>query len=109
MDQAWSWPPGRSIAVNALVVDPQGNPSGPGDGPDGSLRRRRTARASPVAPGRGPAAGLGEQTEVKEDLLRDVVLLDAGDELHRPLTTRALKDVDGEDPLEQRGPIEAIR
>jgi hypothetical protein len=34
--------------------------------------------------GAGRRQGLGGRTEVKEDLLRGVLLLDAGDKLHRP-------------------------
>jgi hypothetical protein len=45
---------------------------------------------------------------VNEDLLRDVVLLDAGDDPCRKSTTRAFEDIGGEDPIQQRGPIEAV-
>jgi hypothetical protein len=43
---------------------------------------------------------------VLEDLLRHIGLLDAGDEPHLALTARTLQDIDAEDPLQQRGPIQ---
>ncbi len=60
--------------------------------------------------GPGPRRGqrFGGQTEVDQDLLRDVVLLDAGDDPCRTSTTRAFEDIGGEDPIQQRGPIEAV-
>jgi hypothetical protein len=51
---------------------------------------------------------LSGQTEVDEDLLRNVEHKDAGDEPHQSSTARAFEHVDGEDPLQERGPIEPI-
>jgi hypothetical protein len=54
-------------------------------------------------------SGFGPQAEVLEDTLRHIALLDAGDEPHLALTARTLQDIDAKDPLQQCGPIEAIR
>jgi hypothetical protein len=58
----------------------------------------------------------GGQTEADEDLLRDVLLVDAGDDPNRTWTTRAFEHVNpqgnrsgpGEDPRQESGPIEAV-
>jgi hypothetical protein len=60
--QVWIWVSGRSDAVNAFVVRR-----------NGTLRKRHRRGLRPRHRQR-----FGGQTEVDEDLLRDVLLLDAG-------------------------------
>jgi hypothetical protein len=60
--------------------------------------------------GLGPRRGqrFDGQPQVDEDLLRDVLLLDSGDDPHQTSTMRVSEHVSGEEPLQERGPIETI-
>ena len=48
----------------------------------------------------------GEQAEVLENPARDPLVVDKGDQPHRPLAPRAGHDLDGEYPFQQLGPRE---
>jgi hypothetical protein len=50
----------------------------------------------------------GRQAVVLKDLLRDVLLLDAGDAWHRISTTRTFKETGSEHLRQQPSPIKAL-